>query len=684
MAIRELGESLLKDVRKQKEKEFKRQKTEAYTLSLVTGGAKMLSNGMKNRANDFLNSEEMLSARAKQNAGYQDAQRYVRQQESIDASGKTAQEYFTEQLLPDVRVRALEQVKEQGLDADDLSIYIREQAEGLAREKAAAHSTGYGQAQLVESPEDFAAFQKMASSRMNSSSTWLTGRVKQLFGGKSRAELEQDTLSTIQNSPMLKRAESVTQARSVYNQTGDIGLAVQAAEAVEDGRIKPGEKISYWKPRGDSRMVEGPLGEQRMVSMYDAVDEQGRIVGDTPVTVMKTNNITFGSAGNTSFSRHLDKLTDGQIAEQSNNLQVVVTSGDEDKQELYAKYLEGVGGDPAVIVERVAGIASMLSADYGIGEENSQKLSSQIFMNRISAGWQEGGMFGGGRFDFADVDNSPAPSSIDMLLAIGELEPTAAAVDMTHEELGSVLRNVVTDMGQLDDSSVNSLLQTLTSDPEKYGILHTPNAEGQTAFNVILEGLGIDPEGNAKEVIDTSIPVSAPGNTALDRLTSEQANAPTAMDRADGFGLSAVRAIEQTGSDIADEVGQMIDFAGSGTTDKQLIIDDVSLPDWTMDQIQANTGSPVSREEISVEVGKLKDNAVFGSATPRQKASIIELAHSVGAENITDSFYQAVESKDPINIRQEAIASGFNGRSIVLERMIRNITGEMSRSAPGK
>lgn len=540
--IRELGESLLARAKQRNEDQFKRSRKEAYKIALLTAGGGLLNKQLQNKTNDFLNSEQMLAARAKQRAGYLDAQRYVSVQDSIDASGMNSVEYFERELLPQVRERALEQVREQELDQDSLSIYVRDQARKLAEQKAQSHDAGYRIAQTVESPEDFAAFQQMAVERRNSNANRLLRGVGRLFGGKSQAEIDQEIITTIENSDMIRRAETTSLLRRTYAQTGDLSLAVRAAEAVERGDIEAAAKTTSLNRVGEGKWIDDRWGNSTYVVPYEVmVDGQVQMKDGKP-------HIIYHRAGGGGISNTLspdlvdalDSVTDGEIETQATTRQFINRQQPEQLQEAVQQYvIQTYGTDTAgnpnyrMLDQTLAAHAILDVQKYGESENGMklsdyQRLQAQMLYNDLSAASPESGGFlgfgGGPKFGIENMGLNKLPESIARVIALGDLEgsynpdgtfvPGSSAITFTSDDLINMIGTLNTDLARLTPEEQDAFWTKISSEPDKYFFLMGAAPTGDTPAEVIQETIAASNSGTP--ILDQAIAGQEVGTPAYE------------------------------------------------------------------------------------------------------------------------------------------------------------------------
>jgi hypothetical protein len=451
--IKELGESLLARSKKRNDDRFERDRKESYKIALATAGGKLLSGAMKQRTSDFLNSEEMFAARAKQRAGYTDAQQFIQEQDRVNASGMSGTEYYSQQLYPTIKAQADLQIKNGGMteeSSDNYEAFLRQEAATAGKNRWLMQQEGYNAASNIESPESFTEFQRMQAARAGSNGNVLINGVKRLFGGKSRSELESETLSAITNSSSMQNAEAVSAIRSVYNNTGSINIAASVAEAIADKTITPGrgEQV-FLKNVGEPKIVKGPGGEQYSVVTFANTDSEGRMIADengAPSLFTEQTRISGVGSGDREFSSYIENLTEGAKTSQARALSVAASQSDTNTQAAYQSYVDKQGEEgKAQVAEMQAGIAAKMVGDYGIREDYAQAISSQLFLNRVEQGYKKGGTFSPDQFNFLGVDMSTTPTTMDIIETIGQLEQSSSPLNIEGSVLAPLMQGNISE-----------------------------------------------------------------------------------------------------------------------------------------------------------------------------------------------------------------------------------------------
>jgi hypothetical protein len=512
--IKQLGESLLADQRKRNDNIYKEGRKEAYKLGLMQAGVGLLNSSLKNRAINFMQSEQAMAGRAKQKRGYQDAQFFVTQQETIDNSGMNAVDYFTEQLLPSAKQLASESIREQDYDPDTYNTLIRQYTRELAQKKATEHASGFESASQIQTPEEFEKFQAMHATRMNTGFDWLASNVKAMFGGKTREELDQETLNLLSNSDMITKAETVTALRRSYSQLGSLDVAQKIAAAAEEGLIPEVERVVKYEMGTPLKSV-GPWGGEVWHAPITAVYEDGSLVigedGNPRVIMHSLTGGEYSSGGRApAQDRVINSLTDGEMQTASMALAGMIPSltgveADAFKV-LQDKYAVGKDGkyDPTILATNIAGWGKAIGFNTGLEQPDAQKVAARVIINRAAHGYEDPA-WGAPSLNFADLNFSTEPDAVEIAQALADLEGTGNAISYNSEQAMEMFSTLGRDFNSYDSEARDRFLSGVVSNPEKYPFLYE-GVEGERIVDILAE---ID----AMEEMRQAVPQEAPPQT---------------------------------------------------------------------------------------------------------------------------------------------------------------------------
>lgn len=293
-SISALGQSLLTEQRERNESLYKQQKREAYKIALATGGIEFINKNLQNNVNSFLQEEQVLAARVKQNQGYEDAKFAIAEKAKIDASGMTAKDYFSNQYAVQAKQIGIDQLKAAGIQVNDGSynVYLRDITNKIAEERAAKFEEFHKAAIAVESPQDFTNFQILRNTRPTSAFGALFSAIKNSISGKTKQELDNEAIDAITNSPSIKRAETTTALRNIYSGTGDLSLAIKVADAIESGRIAKDTTPPSYERVGSVETVKGTDGRSTSFVTFQKINSNGKpVLDDTGQPILVTKNV---------------------------------------------------------------------------------------------------------------------------------------------------------------------------------------------------------------------------------------------------------------------------------------------------------------------------------------------------------------------------------------------------------
>ena len=165
MAIEEFGESLLSQQRgqmREQRKRIEKAQKQGQLISLATMGVKIGNKFLEDRTNNFLNNEAVLAEKAQYRTAANNAEALFKEQQAIDASGLSAEDYFFKTYRDPFEARAREVVPfEKVGSAGAYNAVISQEARKLAEQRAAAHREGLTFAEKVVDEEDFEAMMSL-------------------------------------------------------------------------------------------------------------------------------------------------------------------------------------------------------------------------------------------------------------------------------------------------------------------------------------------------------------------------------------------------------------------------------------------------------------------------------------------------------------------------------------------
>lgn len=228
MAIEEFGESLLAQQRGQmrdQRKRIEKAQKQGQLISLATMGVKIGNKFLEDRTNNFLNNEAILAEKAQYRSAANNAEAIFKEQQAIDSSGLSAEDYFFKTYRDPFEARAREVVPfEQVGSAGAYNAVISKEARKLAEQRAAAHREGLTFAEKVVDEEDFEAMMSLNARKARPTNVFgaLTQGAERMFKGKTKDQFDAEALAAIRNSDMAMNIDQMNQFEKRYEKTKDV------------------------------------------------------------------------------------------------------------------------------------------------------------------------------------------------------------------------------------------------------------------------------------------------------------------------------------------------------------------------------------------------------------------------------------------------------------------------------
>lgn len=228
MAIEEFGESLLAQQRGQmrdQRKRIEKAQKQGQLISLATMGVKIGNKFLEDRTNNFLNNEAILAEKAQYRSAANNAEAIFKEQQAIDSSGLSAEDYFFKTYRDPFEARAREVVPfEKVGSAGAYNAVISKEARKLAEQRAAAHREGLTFAEKVVDEEDFEAMMSLNARKARPTNVFgaLTQGAERMFKGKTKDQFDSEALAAIRNSDMAMNIDQMNQFEKRYEKTKDV------------------------------------------------------------------------------------------------------------------------------------------------------------------------------------------------------------------------------------------------------------------------------------------------------------------------------------------------------------------------------------------------------------------------------------------------------------------------------
>lgn len=296
MAIEEFGESLLAQQRgqmREQRKRIEKAQKQGQLISLATMGVKIGNKFLEDRTNNFLNNEAILAEKAQYRSAANNAEAIFKEQQAIDSSGLSAEDYFFKTYRDPFEARAREVVPfEKVGSAGAYNAVISKEARKLAEQRAAAHREGLTFAEKVVDEEDFEAMMSLNARKARPTNVFgaLTQGAERMFKGKTKDQFDSEALAAIRNSDMAMNIDQMNQFEKRYEKTKDVVGSYDFAKIV---------------------VPDAPEDEKFLTEVKTDVKGVGSNIVEV-TTTKKTNRNTGASTESvaTSTTRLEDKTTD--------------------------------------------------------------------------------------------------------------------------------------------------------------------------------------------------------------------------------------------------------------------------------------------------------------------------------------------------------------------------------------
>ena len=228
MAIEEFGESLLAQQRgqmREQRKRIEKAQKQGQLISLATMGVKIGNKFLEDRTNNFLNNEAILAEKAQYRSAANNAEAIFKEQQAIDSSGLSAEDYFFKTYRDPFEARAREVVPfEKVGSAGAYNAVISKEARKLAEQRAATHREGLTFAEKVVDEEDFEAMMSLNARKARPTNVFgaLTQGAERMFKGKTKDQFDSEALAAIRNSDMAMNIDQMNQFEKRYEKTKDV------------------------------------------------------------------------------------------------------------------------------------------------------------------------------------------------------------------------------------------------------------------------------------------------------------------------------------------------------------------------------------------------------------------------------------------------------------------------------
>lgn len=281
MAIAQLGESLLGDIRKRNEENAKRQEKIARNTALgklaIKGGMAIGNKLLEDQANNFFQNEQMLAATATQNKAITNAQNLMSIQKKAEAQGMSVKDYKFEQVRPEFEARLKEKLPANlAGDVEGFNALVSKEAMRYVDEWDKKYQEGIEIAGGLGNAQDFESMLKLNAGKVVSENvgSWATKNFMRLFSGKSNDDIQREAVLAIADNEMVDNAEKLNLFMEEYALTNNVNEAKRFADIVI-----PPEKVKGTETTTENEKIINAGGKAIVVT---------EIVTENPTTGKKT------------------------------------------------------------------------------------------------------------------------------------------------------------------------------------------------------------------------------------------------------------------------------------------------------------------------------------------------------------------------------------------------------------
>jgi hypothetical protein len=299
MAIEKLGESLLTNIRERNDQTARqnRKRQRKEDLLAMTGSALIgVGNAyLKEKTQNFLQNKDVYDSIALHKNATKVASSSIEEMETINKSGKGHLEWQMEQMRPFFVARLKENTPDMKEGTDYFNAYVTENLTPLAQKVVDSRTEMLELARGLKDTETFNAetVAKIQRAAPPSVGQFLTSSVANLFTGKSREEIETESLASIVNGKDMQNAERLIEFQAEYNRTKDISKSFNFAKAV----VPETPEEERYTTNVSFTVIKGDDGKLVQIEQKTKTDKStGEIIQGKP-SILDVTPATFGAAG---------------------------------------------------------------------------------------------------------------------------------------------------------------------------------------------------------------------------------------------------------------------------------------------------------------------------------------------------------------------------------------------------
>lgn len=298
MAIQQFGESLLADIRKRKEDEqraFRKQQEREAMLGLgIKLATKIGNERLANKTSEFLKQEPIYDQTLIQKSANRAQTVQAGIQQQLDSQGLDIETWAYNQAKPIVEagIKAELQDPSQTTEYTDYASVVDKRTKAVAQKYAESYRELTRLSDRVLSEEDFEAQLALHTNKGLSQDVgqYALRELSELFGGKSREDMELEALTAITEGPMAQNAQALDTFMKAYRSVGSLARAQDFTDVVV-GKVSDDKLITVEE---DETITSGggvqsitrvktydPSRNNALVSSKLKMDDQGNVAVST-------------------------------------------------------------------------------------------------------------------------------------------------------------------------------------------------------------------------------------------------------------------------------------------------------------------------------------------------------------------------------------------------------------------
>lgn len=401
MAIEQLGESLLSDIRTRNAQAAKRARKQEEKNALIGLGVNLLgkigNQVLSDKMTNFLNNENMLTERSQFKAATNVANIWSPRIEAVNKSGKDAVDYYYETMRPVFEEQAKAEIDFGSVgDAGQYNALINSKVRELAEQEAERHNKATKLIGKLGTKEEFDARVALVAKDARPTNLFDMGykTIKRTLSGKSQDQLDAEAIDALQNSKAALAAEELVAFQERYEETGSLVQAYDYAKlAAELEKIQDKDslvatsiedKLEVRENRIFSYAVETKKnrnnGELISKKIVDKKDDKGNSVPAITITD-QTDPKELEEMDLKSRITQFNFATDAKSAL---------------KPEAYTRFVKEVQDSTGVLISNIKSLdeynrVSKLYTKY-INEDNLVDPINAAFQQKIFSEWTQNGL----------------------------------------------------------------------------------------------------------------------------------------------------------------------------------------------------------------------------------------------------------------------------------------------------